>query len=191
MAQNPQPQPYTQTITASDPEGTNVTITAVTDLTSIPGTATLTANGPAAPASETFSWDTTGVTTSYSGTVTFRATDATGASTDQTVNISTFFFPNLTSIGPQAAQETVQTTFSVTANTAEPGATLAITMTIIDAITGTQPTLTSNGGGSETFDWTPDAGTAGTYDIKFTVTQTVAGKPTTTDEETVTFTVTA
>ena len=191
MAQNPQPQPYTQTITALDPEGTNVTITAVTDLGTIPGTAALTTNGAASPATEDFTWDTTGVVAPYSGTVTFRATDETAAFVDQTVNIDTFFFPNLVPIGAQTPTEQIETAFTILANTTEPAAILAITMTIIDAIPGTQPTLTSVGGTSEDFAWTPDAASAGVYDIKFTVTQTVAGKPATTDEETVTFTVSA
>ena len=74
--------------------------------------------------------------------------------------------PVLTPIGPQSTDELVPLSLPITATDDGPATELVLTATGLP----TGATLTDNGDGTGTFNWTPGSGTAGPYNVTFTVT---------------------
>ncbi len=76
--------------------------------------------------------------------------------------------PELNPIGPQSIEEGLTLSFPVTASDDGPAAELQLTTSVLP----TGATFTDNGDGTGEFNWTPGSGTAGTYNVTFTVTDT-------------------
>jgi hypothetical protein len=116
--------------------------------------------------------------------IVFRATDLPGARDTEVVTITvthTNVAPVLAAIGPKTVVETVNLNFAVTATDIDP-----------DVLTLTTSTLPSGatfqdlGGGTGSFDWTPNFAQSGVYPVTFRVSDQFGAR----DSEIVTITVT-
>ncbi|MCB2230188.1 tandem-95 repeat protein [bacterium] len=164
------------TVTASDPDGTIPTITALP----LPTNATLTDNGDGtASFSFTPDFNQSGV---YN--ITFTATDDSSATDAEIVTVTITEAGNqppvLAAIGAQSVDEGQTLNFSVSAT--DPDGTIqSLTATNVPA----NATFTDNGDGTGSFSFTPDFTQQGTYNVIFTATDNLFG----TDAEQVTITV--
>jgi len=162
-------------VSASDSDGDIPALTT----SSLPTGAGFTDNGDG---TGTFNWTPTFL---QSGpyTVTFYATDDSSAVDSEIVTINIIEagnqLPILAAIGPKSADENVNINFTVSATDIES------TPTITTSLLPTGATITAAGTGTETFNWTPDFGQSGIYNITFYA----ADDSTAVDSEVVTFTI--
>jgi len=161
-------------VTATDPDGDPITLSAA----DLPVGATFTDNGDG---TGVFDW-TPGFTEAGTYQVTFSAADASD-NTDEIVDITIAEAGNQTPvldpIGPQAGTEGVNISLTITAS--DPDGTIPA-LTALNLPTGA--TLTDNGDGTATFDWTPGFNDAGLHSVTFQ-----ASDGTATAEEVVEFTI--
>jgi hypothetical protein len=167
------------TITATDPDGNNLSFTA----SGLPTGATFTDNGNG---TASFSW-TPSVDQSGNYPITFTVTDDGDpvASDSEEITVSVGIANNppvLDTIGPQDA--TVDTELSFTVSATDPDND-GLILTAANLPVGA--TFTDNLDGSGTFTWTPAAGQEGGHNVLFSVTDT--GVPQGTDTEEVAITV--
>ncbi|MCH7947888.1 MAG: tandem-95 repeat protein, partial [candidate division Zixibacteria bacterium] len=161
-------------VTASDPNATITTLTAI----SLPAGASYTDNGND---TGSFSW-TPGFTESGVYNVTFIASDGSLADSETvtiTVNDAGNQNPVLAAIGAQSTTENVQLTFAVSAT--DPESTPTLTTSSLP----TGASFIDNGNGTGDFSWTPDSTQAGVYNVTFFA----ADDSTAVDSEGVTITV--
>ncbi|RKX26504.1 MAG: hypothetical protein DRP45_03395, partial [Candidatus Zixiibacteriota bacterium] len=160
-------------VSATDADGTDPTLTTST----LPTGATFSDLGGG---TGTFDW-TPDFTQSGSYPVTFYATD--GVDTDSelvTITVNNVNqAPILAAIGDRPVDENSNLNFGVSASDAD-----GVTPTLTTSTLPTGATFTDLGGGSGTFDWTPDFFQAGSYPVTFYATDGVD-----TDSELVTITV--
>ncbi|MBD3401735.1 tandem-95 repeat protein, partial [candidate division GN15 bacterium] len=149
------------TVTASDPDGTTPTLAA----SPLPANATFTDNNNGT-GSFVFTPDFT-----QAGTfdITFTATDDSGEVASELVTVTVTDAGNqppvLAAIGSQSTDEGVLLTFPVSAT--DPDGTIQ-SLTATNLPTGA--TLTDNGDGTGTFNWTPDFTQSGVYNVTITAT---------------------
>jgi len=145
------------TISASDPDATIPALSAA----NLPAGASLTDNGDG---TGTFDW-TPDFTQAGVHNVTFIASD--GALADSEVVAITVVesgnqAPVLAAIGPRGTTENTNLNFTVSAS--DPDATIPALMAVNLPVGAS---LTDNGDGTGTFDWTPDFTQAGSYNVTF------------------------
>jgi hypothetical protein len=145
-------------VTASDPDGTTPTLTT----TPLPTGASFTDNGNG---TGTFNWTPT-FDQAESYPVTFTASDGSLTDTeDITITVNNVNRPPvLAAIGPRQVLEGVNLNFGLSGT--DPDLT-ALTFSAVDLPTGAS--LTDNGNGTATFDWTPSNSQSDFYDVRFIV----------------------
>ncbi len=168
-------EPLTFAVTATDPDGDAITLSA----TNLPDDATFTDNGDG---TGNFSWITDFNDVGNYDNVTFTASDGDLSDLESiTISIGDVNRPPvLSSIGDKSVDENQNLSFTVTASDPDGGDVLTLSSSTL--ATGASFN-TSNGA----FSWTPSYSDSGTYNIIFTVIDN--GTPQLSDNEEITITV--
>jgi polyisoprenoid-binding protein YceI len=166
-------------VTASDPDGDSLTLTA----SNLPGGAAFTENGDG---TGIFSWTPDYAQAGTYPNVTFTVTDdgtpAESDSEEVTITVGNVNRPPvLNTIGAKIVDEGQLVEFTITGSDPD-GDNLTYSV-------GNVPTDANFDAASQTFSWTPGYGAAGNYTVTFTVTDN--GSPLQSDSEDVTITVSA
>lgn len=167
--------PLTINVTASDPDGQAITNLTATG-SAVTAGATYTRN--ASYTSGTLSWTPT-FTQAGSYSATFTATNTMSGSATTAITVTNNDrAPAVTAPASASGAETTLITFTVTA--ADPDGETISTLTGAGTAIAAGGTFTSNAAHtSGTFSWTPAAGRAGSYAATFTATNALSGSATT------------